>query len=404
VLFRSEGLAARIVTEKWAPDFGPAEFVPTFGATVTGARKFLIAYNVNILATKNQAHRIALNLRSRGRGPDKPGRLPEIKGMGWWLEEHKLAQITMNLSDWEVTPIHVAFEEACKDARELRVAAAGSELVGLVPLAAMLAAYDFYAEREGLFIMDETTKVRLVVDRLGLNSISPFIPEKRIIEYMIAQPRVEPLASLTVRGFIEEVGARTAAPGGGSVAGVIAALGAGLSTMVGWMTYGIRKFEAKDAEMRRLLPPLHAAMTDLIPLIDADTEAFNDYMDALRMPKGTDEEKAARQAALVAGLKTAAEVPLSVMRRVDATWPAVIDMAAHGNISSRSDLEVGAKSLETGCWGAHRNVLINLDNAVLAEEAAYKAEITAEAAAIMGRAEEACKRVCAVLAERAAAE
>jgi glutamate formiminotransferase/formiminotetrahydrofolate cyclodeaminase len=250
-----EGLAEKIARPDWRPDFGPARFVPAWGATVTGARHFLIAYNVNLLATKEQAHRIALELREQGRGPQQPGRLRAVKAVGWWVEEYGMAQVSMNLDDFKVTPPHVAFEEVVKEARALKLAVAGSEIVGLIPLQALLMAAEHYIEAEGLFIVDEKQKIRLAADRLGLGAVSPFVPSRRVIEYMVAGEADAPLASSSVRDFVRAVGARTSAPGGGSASALMAALGAALGTMVGWMTYGKRKFEDKDAVMRRLLPP-----------------------------------------------------------------------------------------------------------------------------------------------------
>src|SRR5512144_370554 len=266
-----EGLADRVGKPEWRPDYGPAQFVPAWGATCAGARDFLIAYNVNVLGTKEQAHRIALDVREQGRGPRQPGRLKAVRAIGWWVEEYGLAQVSINLEDYQTTPPHVAYEACAEEARKLSLAVAGSELVGLIPLAAVLAAAEHYVAQEGLFILDERQKVRLAADRLGLSSVQPFVPEKRIIEYMIPAGDDEPLASLSVRGFVEILGARTPAPGGGSAAALAASMGAALGAMVGWMTYGKRRFEEKDAEMRRIIPALHAAMKDLLPLIDADT-------------------------------------------------------------------------------------------------------------------------------------
>lgn len=392
-----EGLAEKIVRPEWKPDFGPASFVPRWGATATGARFFLVAYNVNILGTKEQAHRIALNIREQGRGDGEPGRLRAVKGIGWYVEEYNMAQVSMNLDNYTITPPHLAFEECVRDARDLNLAVAGSELVGLIPLDAMLMAADYYIEKENLFILDERQKIRLVVERLGLNSVSSFVPEKRIIEYMIEEENHEPLASMSVRAFIELTGARTSAPGGGSASALIAGLGAALGAMVGWMTYGKRKFEDKDTAMRRLIPPLHEAMEKLIPMIDADTSAFNDYMDALALPKDTDEQKQARSAAMQAGLKKAVEIPLTTMRIVDTCWDHMVDMAAEGNINSKSDLEVGAKSLETGCWGAYKNVMINL---VSIKDEDFTLRVTAEAEGLLARAKEKCINVLSVLDQR----
>jgi glutamate formiminotransferase/formiminotetrahydrofolate cyclodeaminase len=386
-----EGLRERLRRDEWAPDFGPRTFVPEWGATVTGARDFLIAYNVNVLGTKEQAHRIALNVREQGRGPNEPGRLAKVKGIGWWVEEYGLAQVSMNLDDYRVTPPHAAYEACLEEARALKVGVVGSELVGLIPKQALLTAADHYAAREGLFVLDEGQKIRLAVERLGLSSVAPFVPEKRVIELMIPPEREDRLVGLTVRDFVKEVGSRSPAPGGGSVAALVAALGAALGTMVGWLTYGKRKFEDKDAAMRRLIPPLHAAGQALVPLVDEDTRAFDDYMRALGLPKGTPEEAAERRRAVQAALRQTVEVPLAVMRAADGAWDALVEMADHGNPASRSDLEVGARALELGVWGAHRNVLINLGDI---EDDLFRRRAAAEAEGFLVRARD---RVAAVL-------
>lgn len=394
-----EGLAARVGTPEWRPDYGPASFVPEWGATCAGARDFLIAYNVNVLGTKEQAHRIALNIREQGRGPGQPGRLEAVRAIGWWVEEYGLAQVSINLEDYRKTPPHVAFEACVEEARALNLAVAGSELVGLVPLEALLAAADHAIARESLFILDERQKVRLAVERLGLSSVHPFVPEKRVIEYMIPKADDEPLASRSVRGFVELLGSRTPAPGGGSASALVAAIGAALGAMVGWMTYGKRKFEEKDAVMRRLIPPLDGAMKELLPMIDRDTRAFDAYLAAVFLPKGTAEEQAARHAAMQEGLKAAVRVPLEVMRAADRCWEPMEEMAAHGNLASRSDLEVGTKALEAGIWGAARNVAINLPGI---EDEAFRRATAGESEALAARAALQRDRVLEVLAARTA--
>jgi glutamate formiminotransferase/formiminotetrahydrofolate cyclodeaminase len=394
-----EALAERVVKAEWTPDYGPAEFVPSWGATCVGARDFLIAYNVNVLGTKEQAHRIALNVREQGRGPGEPGRLKSVRAIGWWVEEYGLAQVSINLEDYRATAPHVAFEACAEEARALNLAVAGSELVGLIPLEAVLMAAEHYVAKENLFILDERQKVRLAVERLGLSSVQPFVPEKRIIEYMIPRGQDEPLASTSVRGFVELLGSRTPAPGGGSASALIAATGAALGAMVGWMTYGKRKFEAQDAVMRRLIPPLHEAMKDLLPLIDRDTRAFDAYLAAVGMPKDSAEEKAARNAAMQDGLKAAVQVPLDVMRTGDRCWDAMAEMAVHGNPASRSDLEVGARALEAGIWGAGRNVAINLPGI---EDEAFRKATAEEAEALAARAASMRDSVLEALAAREA--
>jgi glutamate formiminotransferase / formiminotetrahydrofolate cyclodeaminase len=355
-----EGLAEKIKQAEWKPDFGPSEFNARSGATVTGARFFLIAYNVNILGTKNQAHRLALNVREQGRGEGQPGRFEDVKGLGWELEEHGIAQVSMNLDNYQVSPMHAVFEAIKEDARELGVGVAGSEIVGLVPLEAILMAADYYMERENLFILDERQKVRLVVDRLGLSSVHPFRPDEKIIEYMVDGETDGPLVRKTVRGFVEAVAARTAAPGGGSVAALMAALGVSLGAMVGWLTYGRRKYEHLDHRMRAALPPLVEIQEELLKGVDRDTAAFSDFMDAMALPKGTQEEKDRRRLAMQEGLKKATLVPFHAMELADRAWEPLMEVARYGQYSSHSDVEVGAKALEAGLFGSHRNVLINL--------------------------------------------
>jgi glutamate formiminotransferase/formiminotetrahydrofolate cyclodeaminase len=392
-----EGLAERVLKPEWKPDYGRAAFVPEWGATCAGARDFLIAYNVNVLGTKEQAHRIALDIREAGRGPGQPGKLKAVRAIGWWLEEHALAQVSINLEDYRKTPPHVAFEACVEAARALGLAVAGSELVGLIPLQALLMAADHYIAREGLFILDERQKIRLAVERLGLGSVSPFVSGKRIIEHMIPKEADEPLASMSVRAFVEELGARSPAPGGGSASALVAAMGAALGAMVGWMTYGKRKFEAKDPVMRRLIPPLDEAMKALLPLVDKDTRAFDAYLAAVGMPQETADEKKARHDAMQAGLKVAVEVPLEVMRTADRCWEAMLEMAREGNLASRSDLEVGAKALEAGAWGSSRNVAINLPGI---EDEAFRRATSEEAERLAARAAAMRDSVLATLAAR----
>jgi glutamate formiminotransferase/formiminotetrahydrofolate cyclodeaminase len=392
-----EGLKNKIYKPEWKPDFGPQEFVPKSGATVTGSRFFLIAYNVNILGTKEQAHKIALNIREQGRGPNEPGRLKAIKAIGWYVDEYNMAQVSINLDNYKITPPHVVYEECVKDAREMKLAVCGSELVGLIPLEAMLMAAQYYIMKENLFILDEKQKIRLVIERLGLSSVSQFIPEKRIIEYMIEEKSNEPLASMTVRSFTELVGARTSAPGGGSVSAVAASLGAALGAMMGWMSYGNKKFEHLDPKMRKFIPPLDEAMKKLIPMIDADTNAFNDYMEAMRLPKNTDAEKKLRHQKMQEGLKKAIDVPLSVMRISDSCWQSMFEMAKYGNIASSSDLAVGAKMLETGIYGAFKNVEINLPQI---EDKTYKDSVLKEANEMLDRAKKGFAEVESLLEKR----
>ncbi|MCX6153289.1 MAG: glutamate formimidoyltransferase [Candidatus Kapabacteria bacterium] len=392
-----EGLAEKIIKPEWKPDFGPANFVPEWGATVTGARFFLIAYNVNILGTKEQAHRIALNIREAGRSDSEPGLLKETKAIGWFVDEYNMAQVSINLTNYKISPPHIAFEVCKQQAEQINIAVAGTELVGLIPLEAMLMAANYYIEKENLLIWDEEQKIKLVIERLGLNSISIFDPKKRIIEYMIESGDQQPLANLSVIEFVHSVSARSSAPGGGSVSALIAAVGAGLGAMVAKLTYGVRKFENVDSEIRKIIEPLNSVSNSLINYIDADTNAFNDYMEAMRLPKNTSEEREIRFAAMQAGLKKAIEIPLHTMRLGDSAWDAMIGVACFGNIASKSDIEVGAKALETGIWGAYKNVLINMPQI---EDLEYKNTTVEKAEKLAARAKNKLEEVMSVLDKR----
>ncbi|KAH0621749.1 hypothetical protein JD844_023368 [Phrynosoma platyrhinos] len=312
-----EALPEKLQKVEWTPDFGPATFVPRWGATVTGARKFLIAYNINLLCTKELAHRIALNIREQGRGKDQPGRLKQVQGMGWYLDEEDIAQVSTNLLDFETTSLHVVYDEVCNDAK--------------------------------------------VINRLGLDSLSPFNPKERIIEYMVQDSKdSNSLVSLPFHTFVQKVGARSAAPGGGSVSAAMASLGAALGCMVGLMTYGKRQFEELDPVMRKLIPPFHQAMKELIVMVDTDSSAFSGYMDAMKLPKTTPEEKERRTTAMQLGLKNAVGVPFSLAEKVHSLWPFLREMAQHGNLACKSDIQVAAKALEAGVFGAYFNVVTNL--------------------------------------------
>jgi glutamate formiminotransferase / formiminotetrahydrofolate cyclodeaminase len=392
-----EGLERRFEDPQWKPDFGPTAFVPRWGATAAGARPFLIAYNVNLLCTANQAHRIALNLREAGRGPKEPGRLRHVRGMGWFVGENNIAQVSVNLTDYTVTPMHVLYEEVLKEAASLKIGVVGSEAVGLVPLEAMLMAAEYYIEKEKLFILDEDQKVRLAINRLGLNTLAPFNPDEKIIEYIVSEPPVEPLASMSLRRFIEEVAARSSAPGGGSVSAATAALGAALGTMAAKLTYGVRRFEHVDEKMRQIIPPLHEAVQTLIPLIDQDTVAFKAYMDAQRSPSSSSAEKEQRHTRMQQSLKAAMEVPLETMRVADTVWSALCEAAGAINPASKSDVQVSARCLETGIWGAHQNVKINLEDI---EDAAYRERVLAEARSIVRRAREKRLEILTILDKR----
>ncbi|XP_031971171.1 formimidoyltransferase-cyclodeaminase isoform X2 [Corvus moneduloides] len=395
-----EALPEKLAKPEWAPDFGPPTFVPRWGATVTGARTFLIAYNINLLCTKELAHRIALNIREQGRGPDQPGRLKKVQGIGWYLEEENMAQVSTNLLDFETTPLHAVYEEICRDAQELNLPVVGSQLVGLIPKKAMLDAAEFYIKKEKLFILEEEQKIRLVVNRLGLDSLSPFHPQDRIIEYLVEAGEVDGgLVAKPLGAFVRAVGARSAAPGGGSVSAAAGALGAALGSMVGLMSYGKRQFEDLDPIMRKLIPPFHQAMEELVAMVDADSRAFSSYMEAMKLPKNTPEERERRTAAMQQGLKTAVGVPYGLAEKVSGLWPALKELARHCNLACKSDIQVGAKMLEAAVFGAYFNVMINLKDIT---DEKFKLVMSQKVSGLLEEAKQGSAVVLALLDKRVA--
>uniref|UniRef100_A0A8V0YW56 Formimidoyltransferase-cyclodeaminase n=1 Tax=Gallus gallus TaxID=9031 RepID=A0A8V0YW56_CHICK len=406
-----EALPKKLEKPEWVPDFGPPTFVPQWGATVTGARTFLIAYNINLLCTKELAHRIALNIREQGRGADQwspqPGSLKKVQGIGWYLEEENIAQVSTNLLDFETTPLHAVYEEVCYNAeilaylhKALKLPVVGSQLVGLVPKKAMLDAAEFYIKKEKLFILEEEHKIKLVVSRLGLDSLSPFNPRERIIEYLVqAGQEDKGLVTKPLGAFVRAVGGRSAAPGGGSVAATAASLGAALGCMVGLMSYGKRQFEQLDSIMRNVIPPLHQAMDELVAMVDADSRAFSSYMEAMKLPKSTPEERERRVVAMQQGLKTAVEVPCTLAVKVNNLWSSLKMLAHHGNLACKSDLQVGAKMLEAAVFGAYFNVMINLKDIT---DEKFKTETSQMVTRLLEEAKQGSALVLALLEKREA--
>ncbi|CAF4705360.1 unnamed protein product, partial [Rotaria sp. Silwood1] len=288
-----EALYNKIRKPDWQPDYGPSEFIPTWGATCVGARKFLIAYNINLLGTKEQAHRIALNIREQGRSQDEPGKLKCVRGLGWWLEEANLSQISLNLTDFEVTNIHTAYLQCAAEAETLNIGICGSQIVGLVPLRPLLMAAEYFIQKENLFILDEDQKLRLVIQRLGLNSIAPFIPKERIIEYIIRdrEGHDDTINSMEIKDLIKHISARTLVPGGSCVTSLVATFGTALSSMCALLTYGMRKWEPLEQEMRVIIAPLHTTTKTLMETLETDTELLNAYLTVQKMADTTDEEK-----------------------------------------------------------------------------------------------------------------
>ncbi|CAF0999820.1 unnamed protein product [Rotaria magnacalcarata] len=353
-----EALYSKIRKPEWKPDFGPIEFLPTWGATCVGARKFLIAYNINLLGTKEQAHRIALNVREEGRSKEEPGKLKSVRGLGWWLEEANLSQISLNLTDFEITNIHAAYLQCVAEAESLNIGLCGSQIVGLVPLRPLLMAADYFIQKENLFILDEDQKLRLVIQRLGLNSIASFIPKERIIEYIIRdrEGHDDTINSMEIKELVKHVGARTLVPGGSCVTALVATLGTALGTMCALLTYGMRKWETLEPEMRAIIAPLHTTTKTLMETLDTDTELLNAYMTVQKMTETNEEERHFKQITENRCLQRCLEVSLEIMRQINNLWESLERLAPLFNINTKADFLVGIKCLDTAMYGALKRI------------------------------------------------
>ena len=375
-----EGFFKKIQQPEWAPDFGPAVFDARRGGTVIGARDFLVAYNVNLNTTSTRrANSVAFDVREAGRvlregdpitgkpvlGPDgkpvhTPGRLKAVKAIGWYIEEYGIAQISMNLTNIGITPVHIAFDEVCRSATERGLRVTGSELVGLIPLQAMLDAGKYFLEKQQRSTgVSEKELIRIAILSMGLDELSPFKPEERIIEYLLANPADRILVEKSLIDFADETASESPAPGGGSISAYVGALGAALGAMVANLSSHKKGWDARWAVFSDWAQKGQASKQKLLGLVDADTSAFNGIMTAFGMPKGTPEEKAARTAAIQSATKLAIEVPLQVMETAYASLETIRAMAEEGNPNSVSDAGVGALCARTAVLGAWLNVRIN---------------------------------------------
>ncbi|HPQ57612.1 MAG TPA: cyclodeaminase/cyclohydrolase family protein, partial [Flavobacteriales bacterium] len=396
-----EGLKKKLADPAWKPDFGPAEFtdgVARSGAIAIGARNFLVAYNVNLNTTSTRrANAIAFDIREGGRvkregdpltgkvvtdangEPVKiPGRLKAVKGIGWYIEEYGIAQLSLNLTDITVTPVHVAFDEACKAAAERGIRVTGSELVGLVPKQALLDAADFYLRRQERSLgIPEREKIKIAVKSLGLDDLAPFDPDKKVIEYQLEDPSTERLVRMDLRRFSEETAGESPAPGGGSVAAYVGALGASLGTMVANLSAHKRGWDERWEEFSRHAEEGESIRRELLRLVDEDTRAFDRIMAAFGLPKGTEGEQAARKEAIAEATRGAIRAPLETLRTCVRSMDLMKAMAEKGLPASVSDAGVGALCARAGALGAYLNVRINcagLDDAEFNDAALKEAE------------------------------
>jgi glutamate formiminotransferase / formiminotetrahydrofolate cyclodeaminase len=371
-----EGLADKLRSPQWQPDFGPSSFVPRSGATVVGARKFLVAYNVNLnTMDKRLANRVALDVREKGRmrrdaagnpvlGPDgaplyDPGILKSVKAVGWTIPEFACAQISLNLTDLDVTPLHVAFDTCDERARERGLRATGSELVGLVPKSALLEAGRHYLARMGRCVgVPEKALLHTAIRTLGLNEVKAFDPAERVIESRIGGGAR--LVAMNLRDFTDELSSDSPAPGGGSVAALAGALGAALAAMVANLSHAKKGFEAVQDRLEEIAVRGQELKDRLLSAVDADTVAFDGLLAAMRLPKGNEAEQTAREAAIADATVAAIEVPLGVLEACPDVVALCLEIAEIGLQASRSDAGVGAQMGRAAAAGAYQNVCINL--------------------------------------------
>ncbi len=405
-----EALGERLGSEQWHPDFGPRELnahTAKTGATAVGARNFLVAYNVNLNTTSTRrANAIAFDVRERGRvkregnpitgKPVKdengknvmiPGTLKSVKAIGWYIEEYGIAQISMNLTDISVTSVHEAFDEVCRKAADRGIRVTGSELVGVIPLQAMLDAGRYFLRKQQRSTgVSDKELIKIAVKSLGLDELYPFDPQKKIIEYILeeeANKGQKKLIDRTLTDFADETASESPAPGGGSISAYMGALGAALGTMVANLSSHKRGWDERWEEFSDWAEKGKAFQIQLMKLVDEDTNAFNKIMDAFSLPKKTEEEKAIRKQAVQEATRFATEVPFKTMQLCYECMSVAKAMAEIGNPNSVTDAGVGALAARAGVVGAFLNVKINasgLDDKAYAEKIIREGENVVEKA------------------------
>ena len=397
-----EGLANKLTDPNWKPDFGPAAFNATIartGATAISARDFLIAYNVNLNTTSTRrANAIAFDIREAGRvkregnpitgkkvldangEPERvPGKLKAVKGIGWYIDEYGIAQISYNLTNISITSMHEAFDESCKAALERGIRVTGSEIIGLIPLQAMLDAADYYLiKQERSLGISESEKIKIAVKSLGLDDLKPFHPEEKIIEYMLGNNEKK-LIDFKLDDFADETAGESMAPGGGSIAAYVGTLGVSLGTMVANLSAHKAGWDNKWKLFSDWAVKGQAYKEQLLFLVDEDTNAFNKIIDGFRMPKDTNEEKQARALAIENATIYATEIPFKVMETAFQSMEVMQAMLKDGLQNSLSDAGVGVLCARTAVIGAYFNVRINAKDI---KDRAFAASILAKAAII----------------------
>ncbi len=372
-----EGLQKKLKDPEWKPDFGPAEFNAGAGATAVSARNFLVAYNFNLNTTSTRrANAIAFDVRENGRikkvngkiAKDEkgntlriPGTLKKTKAIGWFIEEYGVAQISMNMTDITVTSIHEAFDEVEKKARERGIRVTGSELVGLVPLQALLDAGKHYLKKQNRSAgIAEEEIIKIAVKSLGLDELKPFNPHEKIIEYILDSDANKPLIKMNLKKFVEETASEVPAPGGGSISAYMGALGAALGTMVANLSSHKAAWDDRWEEYSDWAVKGHYYAKTLTDLVDEDTNAFNKIMEAIRLPKSTDAEKSARLQTIQDATKYAIEVPFKIMELSYSSMEVMKEMAKIGLKASVSDAGVGALAARAAVCVSFLNLKINM--------------------------------------------
>jgi glutamate formiminotransferase/formiminotetrahydrofolate cyclodeaminase len=364
-----EGIAQKIKLPDWKPDFGKAEFNEQTGNIAIGARDFLVAYNVNLNTTSvRRANSVAFDVREQGRkiknenGEDvvQPGACKSVKGIGWFIPEYGVAQVSMNLTNINITPVHIAFDECVNSAHKRGMRVTGSELIGLIPLKAMLDAGKYFLVKQQRSTgVSEDELIKIAIKSMGLDELTPFEPRKRIIEYVLEDAENQPLLKMNLKQFANETASESPAPGGGSIAAYVGALGISLGTMVANLSSHKKGWDERWKEFSHIADQGQEIKDKLLKLVDEDTRAFNRIMDAFGLPKTTDAEKAARKNAIQNATRYAIEVPLKVMELSLQSFETIKAMAEKGNPNSVSDAGVGALCARAGVYGAYLNVKIN---------------------------------------------
>jgi glutamate formiminotransferase/formiminotetrahydrofolate cyclodeaminase len=359
-----EGFFKKIKQAEWKPDFGPAEFDAKRGGTVIGARDFLVAYNVNLNTTSTRrANAVAFDVREAGRmvdGVNQPGTLKSVKAIGWFIEEYGIAQISMNLTNLDITPLHIAFDEVCTRAQARGLRVTGSELVGLVPLKTLTDAGKYFLRKQKRSVgVSEQELVRLAIKTMGLDELGPFNPQERVIEYLLKDQSAEKLIGMSLTAFANETAHESPAPGGGSIAAYLGALGAALGTMVANLSSHKKGWDDRWDVFSAWAEKGQQYKDELLKLVDLDTDAFNQIMTAFGLPKGSDEEKAARSSAIQSATQNAMEIPFRVMQAAFGSMEVIKAMADIGNPNSASDAGVAALCARSAVLGAFLNVRIN---------------------------------------------